>query len=94
VRVLGFDWDVVNRAKLLAHEREPEDVEDVFESGDPLVFEHPRHSGRHMALGFAGERFVLVVFEYDVASRWVRVVTAYEPTSSAWWRQYAKAKSK
>jgi predicted component of type VI protein secretion system len=46
-----------------------------------------------VALGFAPEgRFVLVVFEYDEETRWIRVVTAYEPTDSSWWKKYAKAK--
>ncbi len=48
---------------------------------------------RHIALGFVPDgRFVLVVFEHDPETRWVRVVTAYEPTQSGWWHRYAKAK--
>jgi uncharacterized DUF497 family protein len=92
VRILGFDWDETNRRKLELHDLEPEDVEDLFASGDPFVFAHPKQRGRYLALGFAGERFVLAVFEVEVTTRWARVITAYEPTNPGWWRRYAKAK--
>ena len=92
MRILGFDWDDTNRGKLEVHGLAPEDIEDLLEAGEPYVFAHPTHSGRHIALGFPqGERFVLVVFEYDKPTRWVRVVTAYEPTNEGWWREYQKA---
>jgi hypothetical protein len=52
-----------------------------------------RRSSGPIALGFVpDDRFVLVVFQYDEATCWVRVVTAYEPTSNRWWKIYAKAK--
>jgi uncharacterized DUF497 family protein len=93
MRILGFEWDAVNTAKLALHDLEPDDVEALFDSGEPAFFRHPKIKGRWIALGFVpDERFVLVVFEYDQRTRWVRVVTAYEPTSSTWWRIYAKAK--
>lgn len=93
MRVLGFDWDQRNRRKLELHDLDPESVEDLFEDGDPFVFRHPTARRRWVALGFVPDgRFVLVVFEYDVDTKWVRVVTAYEPSGSRWWKAYAKAK--
>lgn len=90
--IRGFDWDDVNLAKLEAHDLGPEEVEDLFESGGPYVFRHPTNTRRHIALGFAPvERFVLVVFEHDEQTHWVRVVTAYEPSNEGWWKEYAKA---
>jgi uncharacterized DUF497 family protein len=93
VRVLGFDWDEINRSKLAAHDLEPDDVEWLFEDGDPDTFEHPTRPGRFIALGFIpDERFVLVVFEQDQETRWIRVVTAHEAEHERWWKIYAKAK--
>ena len=93
MRILGFDWDEHNRRKLDDHELDPESVEELFETGDPLVIRHPSVAGRFLALGFVPDgRFVLVVFERDQETRWVRVVTAYEPSSSRWWQEYEKAK--
>jgi uncharacterized DUF497 family protein len=92
MRVSGFDWDDTNRAKLELHDLVPDDVEALFEAGDPYVFRHPG-GRRHIALGIVPDgRFVLVVFEYDLSTRWIRVVTAYEPTNPGWWRKYAQAK--
>ena len=91
--VLGFDWDKKNQAKLQLHDLEPDDVEFLFEDGDPVYLEHPTDRRRHIALGFVpDERFVLVVLEYNRTTRWVRVVTAYEPTSQVWWKCYARSK--
>ena len=54
---------------------------------------NPKGRGRYIALGFVpDERFVLVVFEYDPKTRWVRVVTAHEAEHERWWKIYAKAK--
>lgn len=93
MRILGFDWDDINRRKLRMHDLEPADIEDLFESGDPLAFRHPTDRRRYLALGFTPDgRFVIVVFEHDPPTRWVRVVTAYEPTDERWWQRYAKAK--
>jgi uncharacterized DUF497 family protein len=93
VRILGFEWDEVNRGKLSAHDIEPEDVEWLFELGDSDVFDHPIRPGRMIALGFVPDgRFVLVAFEYDQETRWVRVVTAHEAEHERWWKIYAKAK--
>ena len=93
MRILGFDWDETNRRKVEEHELDADDVEALFESGDPYVFRHSFDSGRRIALGLVPDgRFVLVVFEYDHSIRWVRVVTAYEPTSTQWWKKYATAK--
>ena len=93
MRILGFQWDAINREKLAAHDLEPDDVEWLFELGDPDIFDHPTHRGRFIALGFVpDDRFVLVSFEYDKKTRWVRVVTAYEAEHERWWKIYAKAK--
>jgi uncharacterized DUF497 family protein len=93
VRILGFDWDETNRRKLAAHELDPDDVEWLFDSGDPDVFDHPKDARRYIALGFVpDERFVLVVFEHDPETQWVRVVTAYEAEHEKWWEIYRKAK--
>ena len=94
MRVVGFDWDDVNREKLEHHDLDPDSVESLFEDGDPLVVEHPAVRKRYIALGFVPDgRFVLVVFEHDPETRWVRVVTGYEPESYRWWKKYAKAKN-
>ena len=91
MQVLGFDWDTVNTTKLAVHGLTPEDIEELFVDGRPCFARHPQNAKRKVALGFAsGERFVLVVFEYNAETRWVRVVTAYEPTSERWWREYEK----
>jgi len=91
MRILGFDWDAVNIGKLAVHELTPEDVEELFLDGRPCFAKHPQNQKRMLALGFApGERFVLVVFEYNQETRWVRVVTAYEPTSERWWKAYER----
>ena len=92
MRILGFEWDETNRRKLDSHDLEPDAIEGMFADGDPYVIAHPRRRDRYVALGFAGDRFVLTVFEHDAATRWARVVTAYEPTNPGWWRRYAKAK--
>jgi uncharacterized DUF497 family protein len=82
MRVLGFDWDEANRGKLELHGLDADDIEG-----------HSSTPKRLMALGFVpDDRFVLVIFEYDRETRWVRVVTAYEPTNPGWWKKYAKAK--
>ena len=93
-RVAGFTWDKTNIKKLEAHGLEKEDVEELFDEG-PAIFRHPEQRDRWIALGLLPEpdnRFVLVSFEVDEETRWVRVVTAFEPTSERWWRVYAKAK--
>jgi len=93
MRILGFDWDETNRRKLEAHDLAPADVEDLFEAGNPFIFRHPSDRRRHIALGFVPDgRFVLVVFEHDEQTRWIRVVTSYEPTNTGWWKRYARAK--
>jgi len=93
VRILGFDWDDTNRRKLAAHDLDPDDVEWLFDSGDPDVFDHPRQRRRFLALGFVPDaRFVLVVFEYDSEIQWARVVTAYEAEHERWWTTYLKEK--
>lgn len=82
-----------NQAKLELHDLDSESVEELFANGDPLAFRHPQRRDRFIALGFVpDERFVLVVYEYKRRTRWVRVVTAYEPTDARWWKRYAKAK--
>lgn len=93
MRILGFDWDAANRGKVALHGLDADDIEELFDGGEPYVFRHPSIPGRFIALGFVpDDRFVLVVFEYDQVTRWVRVVTAYEPTNAAWWKKYAQAK--
>ena len=93
MEIWGYDWDDVNLEKLELHELTPEDVEHLFEHGGPYVFRHPSIMGRWVALGFApDDRFVLVVFEHDGETRWVRVITAYEPDSERYWRLYEKKK--
>jgi uncharacterized DUF497 family protein len=94
MRILGFDWDKVNINKLRVHGLEKDDVEDLFDEG-PVVVRHPGRGRRRIALGFLpkpDDRFVLVSFELDEETQWVRVVTAFEPTGDKWWRIYAKAK--
>ena len=94
MRILGFDWDKINTKKLRAHDLEKDDVEDLFDEG-PVIVKKPEQSHRWTALGFLtkpDDRFVLVSFEFDKETHWVRVVTAFEPTSERWWRIYAKAK--
>jgi uncharacterized DUF497 family protein len=91
--VLGFDWDRINRRKVGHHELEAEDIEVLFADGEPLVFPHPSTPSRFIALGFVPDgRFILVVFEHDPETRWVRVMTAYEPTNEGWWRRYEEKK--
>lgn len=93
MRILGFDWDETNKSKLELHDLEPHDAEALFDLGAAFVFNHPSDSRRHIALGFVpDDRFVLVVFEYNKTTRWVRVVNAYEPTNPRWWKKYAQAK--
>jgi len=93
MEIWGYDWDDVNLEKLGLHELTAENVEYLFEKGYPYVFRHPSIIGRWIALGFTAEdRFVLVVFEHDGETRWVRVVTAYEPDSERYWRLYEKKK--
>jgi uncharacterized DUF497 family protein len=93
MKVLGFDWDRTNLRKVRHHGLAAEDIEALFAGGDPLVLSHPSISGRFIALGFVPDgRFALVVFEHHPETRWVRVVTAYEPTHEGWWRRYEKTK--
>jgi uncharacterized DUF497 family protein len=93
MRIAGFEWGETNQAKLELHDLEPESIEELFASGDPLAFRHPERRDRLIALGFVPDgRFVLIVFEYSRKTHWVRVVTAYEPTDPRWWSRYAKAK--
>jgi uncharacterized DUF497 family protein len=95
MRVLGFDCDATNLSKLETHRITADDVEELFVDGDPFIFRHPKNPGRKVALGFVPDgRFVLVVFEYRAEIKWIRVITAYEPTSEHWWNIYAKAKGK
>lgn len=94
MRVFGFDWDATNRAKLASHDLAADDIEWLFALGDPDIFDHPLHRERFIALGFVpDDRFVLVVFEYDAKTRWIRVVTAHEAEHERWWKIYAKAKN-
>lgn len=89
----GFDWDETNVGKLAVHGLKPNDVEDFFDFCEPVVFQHPKHRERWLALGvLADERFILVSFELDEETRWARVVTAFEPTGEKWWKSYAKSK--
>jgi uncharacterized DUF497 family protein len=83
-----FHWDDENRTKLTSHDPDAkddaDDVEWLFELGDPDIFDYPTRGGRCIALGFVpDERFVLVVFEYDAKTPWVRVVSAMKRTTSA-----------
>ena len=95
MRVLGFDWDERNLRKLERHDLDPDSVEEIFAGPDLVVLRHPSKEGRYFALGFAPDgRFVLAVFEHDRETRWVRVVTAYEPTNPRWWNEYAKLKER
>jgi uncharacterized DUF497 family protein len=92
--IAGFSWDRTNAAKLEDHGLEPEEIEELFDR-NPVVFCHPEHPHRWLALGFVPgpeDRFVPVSFELDPETRWARVVTAFEPTAERWWRIYAKAK--
>ena len=90
MKILGFDWDEHNQPKVESHELTPEDIEWLFEEGDPIFVAHP-DPRRRTALGFVPDgTFVLVVFEYDKVSRWVRVITAYPPTHERWWRLYER----
>jgi uncharacterized DUF497 family protein len=94
MRILGFEWDDTNRGKLEAHDLEPDDVEWLFDLGDPVALDHPTRRGRFIALGFAPDgRFLVVVFSYENETRWVRVVTAYEAEHERWWKIYGKAKA-
>ena len=93
--IVGFVWDSINTEKIDAHRLEPEDIEGLFDEA-PVVFQHPGHPQRWLALGFVPEpddRFVLVSFDIDEETSWARVVTAFEPTNEKWWRIYAKAKN-
>ena len=93
MRIDGYVWDRINREKVELHGLEPDEVEDLFEDGSPYFIPNPPPENRHIALGFLPDsRFALVVFEYDASIRFVRVVTAYEPTSEKWWRTYAQEK--
>ena len=80
--------------KLEGHDLCPGDAEDLFDN-EPVIFLHPEHADRWVAIGLLpepDERFVLVSFELDEETRWIRVVTGFEPTNEKWWRLYAKAK--
>lgn len=91
MRILGFDWDETNRRKIEGHDLDPDSVENLFAGDDLLVLPHPSRRGRYLALGFVPDgRFVVVVFDYDRETHWVRVVTAYEPTNPRWWHQYTR----
>lgn len=92
--IAGFTWDDISTEKLEVHGLCPEDVEDLFDQ-DPLILRHPDHPNRWLALGLLSmpdDLFLLVSFELDDETGWVRVVTAFEPTSDKWWRLYAKSK--
>ena len=72
MRYLGFDWDEVNTHKLVAHDLTSEDVEELFDDGQPVFVRHPKRQDQVIALGFVPDgRFVLVVFEYQEETRWV-----------------------
>ena len=91
MRIRGFDWDETNRRKTEEHDLDPESVEGLFAGNDLVVVRHPSKRERYLALGFVPDgRFVVVVFDYDPETHWVRVVTAYEPTSPRWWQQYTR----
>ena len=93
MRIQGFDWDETNLEKLALHELTAEDVEYLFEDGDPYEFRHPTRAVRWISLGFVpDDRFVLVVFEYDADTQWARVVTAFESDSEWYWRLYEENK--
>ena len=54
----GFDWDETNVGKLAVHGLKPNDVEDLFDFYEPVVFQHPEHRERWLALGvLANERW-------------------------------------
>lgn len=91
MRIQGFDWDETNRRKIEHHDLDPDSVEELFAETDCVVIAHPSKRERYLALGFVPDgRFVVVVFDHDSETQWVRVVTAYEPTSPRWWRQYTR----
>jgi uncharacterized DUF497 family protein len=91
MRILGFDWDETNRRKIEDHDLDPDSAEELFAGRDFVVIPHPTKAERYLGLGFVPDgRFVVVVFDYDRETHWVRVVTAYEPTSPRWWRQYTR----
>ena len=51
--------------------------------------------GRSSSKGWGGilpgaELKAANVFEYNEELKWIRGVTAYEPTSQHWWKVYAK----
>jgi hypothetical protein len=94
-KIAGFTWDKNNVEKLAVHGLCPDDAENLFDN-EPVIFCHPKHADRWVAIGLLpepDERFVLASFELDEETRWIRVVTAFEPTSEKWWRLYAKAKN-
>jgi uncharacterized DUF497 family protein len=94
VRILGFDWDETNRRKLELHDLDPDSVEELLADPGVLVLRHRSLTGRYLALGFVPDgRFVIVVFGQDRETRWVRVVTAYEPTNPRWCNEYERLKS-
>jgi uncharacterized DUF497 family protein len=91
VRIRGFDWDETNRRKIEGHDLDPDSIEELLAGDDALVVPHPSKRERCLALGFVPDgRFVVVVFGYDRETHWVRVVTAYEPTSPRWWHEYTR----
>lgn len=93
MRILGFEWNETNLEKLAQHDLTAEDVEYLFEDGDPYTFSHPTRAERWISLGFVpDDRFVLVVFEYGPVTQRARVVTAYESESERYWRLYEKKK--
>jgi hypothetical protein len=63
-----------------------------FSKGREECFQLGIHAGKCTTRGRVGEGSLLVVFDYDRATHWVRVVTSYEPTSERWWKAYAKEK--
>lgn len=94
MQIWGFEWDDTNLEKLALHDLTAEDIEGLFEHGDPYVFRHPTRVDRWIALGFASDdRFVLVAFEHDIETNWIRTVTAYESDSERYWRLYEKKKT-
>ena len=93
MKIDGFDWDEFNIAKVKDHDLDVDEIEELFESGDPVFMRNEEHPGRQIALGFVPDgRFVLVSYERDDETRWIRVVTAYEPTHEKWHLIYSKAK--
>lgn len=89
MRISLVEWDRKSVRKIEGHDLDPEDVESLFEIGEPIYLRHPKVPGRYISLGFVPDgRFVLVVFAYNRRRRAARVVTAYEPTDPSWRIRY------